>query len=109
MPMGKLRNRAGIESLAYASEGETELTLGAKAAQEALRAASNGAQELDWIIATSETHLEYPSLAAQLHSRLLARETCGALDVGGACLGLLNALTVAQSLMVPARRALSLW
>ncbi len=99
MPMGKLRNRAGIKSLAYASEGETELTLGAKAAQEALRAASSGAQELDWIIATSETHLEYPSLAAQLHARLLARENCGALDVGGACLGLLNALTVAQSLI----------
>ena len=99
MPVGKLRRRAGIESLAYASEGETELTLGAKVAQEALRAASCGAQELDWIIATSETHHDYPSLAAQLHSRLLARETCGALDVGGGCLGLVNALAVAQSLI----------
>jgi 3-oxoacyl-[acyl-carrier-protein] synthase-3 len=28
---------------------------------------------------------------------LLVRENCGALDVGGACLGLLNALAVAQS------------
>jgi 3-oxoacyl-[acyl-carrier-protein] synthase III len=99
MPIGKLRNRAGIESLAYASEVETELTLGTKAAEEALHAASCGAQELDWIIATSETHRDYPSLAAQLHSRLLARENCGALDVGGACLGLLNALAVAQSLI----------
>src|SRR6266516_1848889 len=99
MPIGKLRNRAGIASLAYASEGESELTLGAKAAEEALRAASCGAQELDWIVASSETHHNYPSLAAQLHSRLLARETCGALDVGGACLGLLNALAVAQSLI----------
>ena len=99
MPIGKLRNRAGIESLAYAAEGENELTLGAKAAEEALRAASCGAQELDWIVASSETHHNYPSLAAQLHSRLLARETCGALDVGGACLGLLNALAVAQSLI----------
>ncbi len=100
MPPGKLRDRAGIESLAYAAEGESELTLGARAAQEALRAASCGAQQLDWIIATSETHHDYPSLSAQLHSRLLAREDCGALDVGGACLGLLNALTVAQSLIV---------
>ncbi len=99
IPVGKLRNRAGIESLAYASEGETELTLGAKVAQEALRDASGGAQELDWIIATSETHHDYPSLAAQLHSRLRARETCGALDVGGGCLGLLNALAVSQSLI----------
>ena len=99
MPAGKLRNRAGIESLAYAAEGESELTLGAKAAGEALLAASCGAQELDWIIATSETHHDYPALAAQLHSRLLARENCGALDVGGGCLGLLNGLAVAQSLI----------
>jgi len=99
MPAGKLRSRAGIESLAYAAEGESELTLAATAAQEALRAASCGAQELDWIVATSETHHDYPSLSAQLHSRLLVRENCAALDVGGACLGLLNALAVAQSLI----------
>lgn len=97
MPAGKLRSRAGIESLAYAAEGENELTLGAAAAQEALRAAACGAQQLDWIVATSETHHGYPSLSAQLHSRLLVRENCGALEVGGACLGLLNALAVAQS------------
>jgi 3-oxoacyl-[acyl-carrier-protein] synthase-3 len=99
MPIGKLRTRAGIESLAYASDGESELTLAAKSVEEALRGASCGAQELDWIIATSETHHEYPALAAQLHSRLQARESCGALDVGGACLGLLNAVAVAQSLI----------
>ncbi len=99
MPVGKLCERAGIESLAYAADGENEVTLGAKAAQEALHAASCGAQQLGWIIATSETHHDYPSLAAQFHSRLLARENCGALDVGGACLGLINALAVAQSMI----------
>jgi 3-oxoacyl-[acyl-carrier-protein] synthase-3 len=99
MPAGKLRHRAGIESLAYAAEGENELTLSARAVEEALRAASCGAQELDWIVVTSETHHDYPSLSAQLHSRLLVRENCGAMDVGGACLGLLNALVVAQSLI----------
>ena len=99
MPIGKLRKRAGIESLAYATKRENELTLGAKTAEEVLRDASYGAQELDWIIATSETHHDYPALSAQLHSRLLARENCGALDVGGGCLGLLNALAVAQSLI----------
>ena len=99
MPPGKLRLRAGIESLAYATENENELTLGVRAAQQTLRVATCGAQELDWIIATSETHHSYPSLAAQLHSQLLVRETCGALDVGGACLGLLNGLAVAQGLI----------
>src|SRR5215470_2767562 len=74
MPVGKLRSRAGIESLAYCSENESELTLGARAGEGALSRASCGAQELDWIIAASETHHEYPSLAAELHSRLRARE-----------------------------------
>jgi 3-oxoacyl-[acyl-carrier-protein] synthase III len=99
MPEGKLRKRAGIESLAYAADGENELTLCARAAQQVLHDAGCAAQQLDWIIVTSETHRGYPSLAAQLHSQLLARETCGALDVGGACLGLLNGLAVAQGLI----------
>jgi 3-oxoacyl-[acyl-carrier-protein] synthase-3 len=99
MPVGKLRGRAGIVSLAYAAEGENELSLGARAAEEALRAAACGPQELDWIIATSETHHDYPALSAKFHSRLLVRENCATLDVGGACLGLLNALAVAQSLI----------
>jgi hypothetical protein len=30
MPIGKLRTRAGIESVSYAGKGETELTLGAR-------------------------------------------------------------------------------
>ncbi len=103
MAAGKLKKRAGIESVARAEEGETELALGAKAAQEALARAQAGANEVDWILATSETRAGYPSLGAQLHSRLLARENCGVLDIGGACLGLVNALAVAQSLIAAGR------
>ena len=96
MPIGKLRERAGIESLAYAADTETEVTLGAHAADEALRTAGCAPDEIDSIIATSETHHLYPSLAAQLHSEIGARESCGAFDVGGACLGLINALSIAH-------------
>jgi 3-oxoacyl-[acyl-carrier-protein] synthase-3 len=99
MTPGKLRRRAGIESLAYVSEGENELSLGARAAREALRPSGTDAGDLDWIVATSETHHDYPSLAAQLHSTLAVRENCAALDIGGGCLGLLNAFVVAQSLV----------
>ena len=99
MSIGKLRSRAGIESVSYAAEGETELTLGAQALQRALDVAGCQAKELDWIIASSETHVAYPSLAAQLHKRASAREKCGVLDAGGACLGLLNALAVVQSFL----------
>ena len=64
---------------------------------EALQSAGCSADEIDSIVATSETHHLYPSLAAQLHSEIGARETCGAFDVGGACLGLINALSFAQA------------
>jgi 3-oxoacyl-[acyl-carrier-protein] synthase III len=99
MSIGKLRSRAGIESVSYAAEGETELTLSAQAMQQALGMAECKASEIDWIVASSETHVAYPSLAAQLHKRANVRENCGVLDVGGACLGLLNALAVAQSFL----------
>ena len=87
MSIGKLRSRAGIVSVSYAAEGETELTLGAHALQQALDVAACPAQEIDWIIASSETHVAYPSLAAQLHKRASARENCGVLDAGGALPG----------------------
>lgn len=97
MPAGKLRHRAGILSLAYAEADQSEVTLGAEAAGDTLRNAQVSPEKLDWIIASSETHRAIPSLAAQLHAAIGARETCGALDVGGACLGLVHALVVAKS------------
>ena len=100
MPLGKLRDRAGILSVARSESDETEVTLAAKAAREALANASASAKDLSWVIATSETHHQFPSLAAQLHREIGAAERCGALDVGGACLGFLHALAVAKAFVV---------
>jgi 3-oxoacyl-[acyl-carrier-protein] synthase III len=97
MSKGKLRERAGIVSLAYAEDGETEVTLAARAAEDCLRDARVSPAAIDSIIACSETHHAFPSMAAQLHRAIGAGERCGALDVGGACLGLLNALAIATS------------
>ena len=97
MEIGKLRNRAGILSISRAGSGETEITLGAKAGRAALEAAGIASDSCDWLITTSETHHTYPSLAAELHDQLRLRDSCGALDVGGECLGLLHALAVARS------------
>jgi 3-oxoacyl-[acyl-carrier-protein] synthase III len=99
MPIGKLRNRAGIVSLAHASPGETEATLGVRAAEGALWGAGLAADGADWILATTETHHAFPSLAAQLHRSIGARESCGAMDIGGACLGFVHALAVAKALV----------
>jgi len=47
--------------------------------------------------------LGFPSLAASLHAALLASATCQVLDVGGACIGLLNGLIVANALCADPR------
>jgi 3-oxoacyl-[acyl-carrier-protein] synthase III len=98
-----LAKSAGIVSICRASAGEDEVILGKLAAQQALRRAKVSVQNLDWIIATGETFLGFPSLAASLHAALLASATCQVLDVGGACIGLLNGLIVANALCADPR------
>ena len=70
MPIGKLRTRAGILSVAYAAENECEETLGADACKRALEQSGGSSDRLDGVIAASETHHAYPSLAAALHALL---------------------------------------
>lgn len=103
MPSGKLKTRAGIHSFAHAADNEDEGSLGEDAARKALQNAHAEAQNLDWIVAASETHHAYPSLSAILHGRLGLRENCNALDVGSGCLALLQAFAVAQALFLSGR------
>lgn len=103
MPSGKLKNRAGILSFAHASEDEDEGSLGAQACEEVLRATGEEAHKVDWLLASTETHHDFPSLAANLHARLKLRENCSALDVGSGCLSLLQGLAVAQCLLASGR------
>ena len=97
MEIGKLRNRAGILSISRVSAAETEVTLGASAARSALQKSGIAPESCDWLLATSETHHSFPSLAAELHDQVRLRDSCGAMDVGGGCLGLLHALAIAQA------------
>ena len=103
MPAGKLRHRAGIISLAYATKDENEGTLGAQAAAPLLPSGKEKGQGVDWIVAASETHHAYPSLSAILHARLGMPEACSVLDVGSGCLAIVQALAVAQALLVSGR------
>ena len=103
MPIGKLRTRAGILSVAYAAENESEESLAADACQNALEQCGESAQDLDGVIAASETHHAYPSLAAALHARLKMPEWRMALDAGNGCLALLQLLFVAQALVLSGR------
>ncbi len=99
LPLRKLREGAGIESVRVAADGEDELALAQRAADMALELAEVPVERIDFVVATSTTFLGFPSFAASLHSRLLLREISGALDVGGACARLIYSLAVAKSLL----------
>jgi 3-oxoacyl-[acyl-carrier-protein] synthase-3 len=103
MPSGKLKSRAGIVSLAHVSKDEDEGTLGTQVCKQVLESTGQKTDNIDWILAASETHHAYPSLSAILHARLRLREDCNALDVGSGCLALLQTLAVAQALLVSGR------
>jgi 3-oxoacyl-[acyl-carrier-protein] synthase-3 len=100
LPLGRIREGAGIQSVRIAAAGEDELALVLRAADLALEMAEVPVESIDVLVATSTTFLGFPSFAASLHSRLLMRETSGALDVGGACAGLIYSLAVARSLLL---------
>ena len=96
---GTIRDRAGIASVRRAGEGEDEITLAQRAAEAALEKAGVDIPEVDLLVATSTTFLRLPSLAATLHSRLLLPESSAAFDVGGACVGVVQALATAKGLL----------
>lgn len=96
---GSLRQRAGIESICRAGADEDEILLAQRAADAALPSAEIFPEAVDFLVAVSTTFLKVPSFAPTLHSRLLLRETCAALDVGGACTGFIHALAVAKGIL----------
>jgi 3-oxoacyl-[acyl-carrier-protein] synthase-3 len=100
---GKISKGAGIESVARVAQGEDEVTLAMRSAEAALAAAGAGIGDVDCILATTETLTGYPSLGARLHAQLLADAHCAVLDVGGACLGMVNGLAVAQQFIAAGR------
>lgn len=97
LPTETISRRAGIESVARAPAGMTEIELAAQAAARALQSADLDPSRVDCLVVSSETYVGLPSLGFRLHRSLGLRADCGILDVGGACAGLVNALFVAAS------------
>jgi 3-oxoacyl-[acyl-carrier-protein] synthase-3 len=105
LPPHKIRDGAGIQSLRFAAATEDELILGQRAADLALEMAEVAVEKIDLLVTTSTTFLALPSFAASLHSQLLLGESSCALDVGGACAGLIYSLAVAKSLLCTGSQA----
>jgi 3-oxoacyl-[acyl-carrier-protein] synthase III len=96
---GFLRDRTGIETVRRAANDEDEVVLAAGAAQGALEMAQLSPTDIDLLVAVSTTFVGFPSFAASMHAHLLLQESVGAIDVGGACSGVIYALAVAKALL----------
>jgi 3-oxoacyl-[acyl-carrier-protein] synthase-3 len=108
LPAHKIRDGAGIQVLRFAAASEDELILGQRAAENALEMAELAVEKIDFLVTTSTTFLGLPSFAPSLHSRLLLGESCGAIDVGGACAGLIYSLAVAKGLLLTTPQGVAL-
>jgi 3-oxoacyl-[acyl-carrier-protein] synthase-3 len=108
LPPRKIRDGAGIRTLRRAAATEDELVLGQRAADLALEMAEVAVEKIDILLTTSTTYLGLPSFAASLHARLLLGESCGAIDVGGACAGLIYSLVVAKGVLRTAPNGIAL-
>lgn len=94
---GLLEGVAGITARRWWSEETTFDEAAALAGARALEAAGVAPDEVDLLISTSVSkhHLE-PSVACAVHHRLGLPATCTNFDLGNACLGFVNAMTIAS-------------
>ncbi|HSL56208.1 MAG TPA: 3-oxoacyl-ACP synthase III [Acidimicrobiales bacterium] len=95
---GLLESVAGIRARRWWPEDVTFDEAAARAGQVALDRAGVDPAEVDLLISTSvcKHHLE-PSVACAVHHRLDLPATCANFDIGNACLGFVNAMTMAAS------------
>jgi 3-oxoacyl-[acyl-carrier-protein] synthase-3 len=94
---GLLESVAGITARRWWSADTTFDEAAAIAGARALEAAGVAPEEVDLLISTSVSkhHLE-PSVACAVHHRLGLPATCTNYDLGNACLGFVNAMTIAS-------------
>lgn len=97
---GTLASLAGIHERRWWDETETFAQGAARAARQALDAAQLEPDQVDLLINTSvtRTHLE-PSVAVGIHHDLGLPSSAMNFDITNACLGFVNALTIAGSMI----------
>jgi 3-oxoacyl-[acyl-carrier-protein] synthase-3 len=97
-PAGWLEEHAGIRSRRVWHD-EDPLAAAAGAGRDCLNRAGVLAEEVEALLVTAEAPPLLVGLAAALHHWLELRPQTAALEIGGACMGFLAALRVAQPLL----------
>jgi 3-oxoacyl-[acyl-carrier-protein] synthase-3 len=95
-----IRQRTGILTRRFVSEGQSGTDLAVHAAKEAIEKADLGPEDIDFIIyATLSPDYFFPGNGCFLQERLFGDRTIGALDVRTQCSGFVYSLSLADSLI----------
>lgn len=97
---GLLAGVAGIESRRWWEEGRSFASAAAEAGRKALQSSGVDPNRISLLISTSvcKPHLE-PSVACDVHDQLGLGSHCMNFDIGNACLGFVNAIHVASTMI----------
>jgi 3-oxoacyl-[acyl-carrier-protein] synthase-3 len=95
-----IRQRTGINSRRFVSEGESGTDLAVRASDQAIKNAELSPDDIDFIIyATLSPDYFFPGNGCFLQDRLFADRTIGAMDVRTQCCGFIYSLATADSLI----------
>jgi 3-oxoacyl-[acyl-carrier-protein] synthase-3 len=94
-------SRTGISSRSIAQPHETTSFMASKAAEQALKASSLNADDIDLIlVATCTPDHFFPSVACHVQHALKIQKPIPAFDIGAACSGFVYALDIAKQYIV---------
>jgi 3-oxoacyl-[acyl-carrier-protein] synthase-3 len=95
-----IRQRTGIETRRFVSEGESGTDLAVPASNQAIESAGLSPGDIDFIIyATLSPDYFFPGNGCFLQDRLFGDRTVGAMDVRTQCCGFIYSLAMADSLI----------
>lgn len=95
-----IRQRTGIESRRFVSEGESGTDMAVHASKQAIQQAGITTDDIDFIIyATLSPDYFFPGNGCLLQNRLFGDQTIGAMDVRTQCCGFIYSLAMADSLI----------
>lgn len=100
IPAEPLMLAAGVEERRFYPEGATIVEAATRVAQSAMKKAGLHPHEIGAIVSTSvcKDYIE-PSMASMIHGQLQLPPDCLNLDVGNACLGFLNGISLLADLI----------
>ncbi|MFJ7899262.1 beta-ketoacyl-ACP synthase 3 [Streptomyces sp. NPDC096198] len=94
-----IRQRSGIVSRRFATDGDTVVTMAAAAATKAMDQAGVDPTDIGMVLLASMSHLEQAPAAAPRVAHLIGADAAAATDIGAACAGFCYALALADSLV----------